>query len=44
MITDDGVQGAGERVDRAAVFKKLEASNVVVHVISYDCIARRHRR
>jgi VWFA-related protein len=39
MITD-GVQGAGERVDRAAVFKKLEASNVVVHVISYTTVSR----
>ena len=39
MITD-GVQGAGERVDRAAVFKKLEASNVVVHVISYTSVSR----
>ncbi len=39
MITD-GVQGAGERVDRAAVFKRLEASNVVVHVISYTTVSR----
>jgi VWFA-related protein len=39
MITD-GVQGAGERVDRAAVFKRLEASNVMVHVISYTTVSR----
>jgi len=40
IIITDGVQGAGERVDRAAVFKKLEASNAVVHVISYTTVSR----
>lgn len=39
MITD-GVQSAGERVDRAAAFKQLQASNAVVHVISYTSVAR----
>ncbi len=39
MITD-GVQGAGERVDRAAVFQQLETSNAAVHVISYTTVSR----
>lgn len=39
MITD-GVQSAGERVDRAAAFKQLQASNAVVHVISYTSVSR----
>jgi len=40
VIITDGVQGAGERVDRAAVFQQLEASNAVVHVISYTTVSR----
>lgn len=39
MITD-GVQSGGERVDRAAAFKQLQASNAVVHVISYTSVSR----
>ncbi|MFN2497974.1 MAG: vWA domain-containing protein, partial [Pyrinomonadaceae bacterium] len=39
MITD-GVQTAGERVDRAAAFKQLSATNAVVHVISYTRVSR----
>jgi VWFA-related protein len=38
MITD-GVQSAGERMDRAAAFKQIEASNAVVHVISYTSVS-----
>ena len=40
IIITDGVQGAGERVDRASVFQQLEASNAVVHVISYTTFSR----
>lgn len=39
MITD-GVQTAGERMDRAAAFTQLQASNAVVHVISYTSVSR----
>jgi VWFA-related protein len=38
MITD-GVQGPGERVDRATAFAQLQASNAVVHVISYTSVS-----
>jgi VWFA-related protein len=38
MITD-GVQSPGERVDRAAAFAQLQASNAVVHVISYTSVS-----
>lgn len=38
MITD-GVQSAGERVDRAAAVRQLQASNAVVHVISYTSVS-----
>lgn len=40
MITD-GVQSPGERLDRAVAFAQLQASNAVVHVISYTSISRR---
>ena len=40
ILITDGVQGAGERVDRAAVFTQLETSNAVVHVISYTTVSR----
>ncbi len=39
MITD-GVQSPGERVDRAAALNRLQASNAVVHVISYTQFSR----
>jgi VWFA-related protein len=38
MITD-GVQTPGERVDRATAFAQLQASNAVVHVISYTSVS-----
>lgn len=38
MITD-GVQSPGERVDRAVAFAQLQASNAVVHVISYTSVS-----
>jgi VWFA-related protein len=38
MITD-GVQSPGERVDRATAFAQLQASNAVVHVISYTSVS-----
>jgi VWFA-related protein len=38
MITD-GVQSPGERLDRAAVFAQLQATNAVVHVISYTSVS-----
>lgn len=38
MITD-GVQSPGERVDRTAAFAQLQASNAVVHVISYTSVS-----
>lgn len=38
MITD-GVQSPGERVDRNAAFLQLQASNAVVHVISYTSVS-----
>jgi VWFA-related protein len=40
MITD-GVQGRAERVDREAAFAQLQASNAVVHVISYTSVSGR---
>jgi VWFA-related protein len=39
MITD-GVQSPGERLDREAAFTRLQASNAVVHVISYTSVSR----
>ena len=39
MITD-GVQSPGERVDRDAALKRLQASNAVVHVISYTVFSQ----
>jgi hypothetical protein len=39
MITD-GVQSPGERVDRGAALKQLQASNAVVHVISYTMFSQ----
>jgi len=38
MITD-GVQSPGERVDQAIAFTQLQASNAVVHVISYTSVS-----
>jgi hypothetical protein len=38
MITD-GVQSPGERADRATAFAQLQASNAVVHVISYTSVS-----
>lgn len=38
MITD-GVQTPGERLDRAVVFSELQASNAVVHVLSYTSVS-----
>jgi hypothetical protein len=38
MITD-GVQSPGERVDRTTAFTQLQASNAVVHVISYTSVS-----
>jgi VWFA-related protein len=38
MVTD-GVQSPGERVDRATAFAQLQASNAVVHVISYTNVS-----
>lgn len=38
MITD-GVQSPGERVDRSTAFVQLQASNAVVHVISYTSVS-----
>jgi VWFA-related protein len=39
MITD-GVQSSGERVDRNTVFRRFQATNAVVHVISYTTVSR----
>lgn len=38
MITD-GVQSPGERVDQAVALTQLQASNAVVHVISYTSVS-----
>lgn len=38
MITD-GIQSPGERVDRSTAFAQLQASNAVVHVISYTSVS-----
>ncbi|MEK6279727.1 MAG: VWA domain-containing protein [Acidobacteriota bacterium] len=39
MITD-GVQSPGERVDRITAMRRFQASNAVVHVISYTTLSR----